>query len=155
MFCPNCTVSSINFKFTGNNEYGQLGIGCGWTQQFGDDLPALVFAEGLIPDTMALGGFHSSFVSTNGSVVCFGENRYGQVRVYCVVVHFWYSVRFLHPQLAYGDTDDRGICNSTYEQITNLPIVDLGAGFRVAQIMAMHEHTCALSTSDELKCWGK
>ena len=104
---------------------------------------------------MALGAYHSCFVSTNGSVVCFGWNQYGQVRVYCVVVHLWYSVRCLYPQLGYGDTDDRGICNSTYEQITNLPTVDLGAGFRVAQIMAMYYHNCALSTSDELKCWGK
>ena len=104
---------------------------------------------------MALGGAHSCFVSINGSVVCFGWNEYGQVRVYCVAVHFWYSVRFLYPQLGYGDIDDRGICNSGNEQIINLSLVDLGEGFRVAQIMAMFYHNCALSTSDELKCWGK
>ena len=104
---------------------------------------------------MALGEYHSCFVSTNGSVVCFGRNHYGQVRVYCVAVYFWYSVRFLHPQLGYEDTDDRGICNSTYEQISNFSPVNLGDGFRVAQIMAMLRHNCALSTSDDLKCWGK
>ena len=104
---------------------------------------------------MALGAYHSCFVSTNGSVVCFGWNQYGQVRVHCVVVHFWYSVRCLYPQLGYGDTVDRGGCNSTDELINKFSPVNLGDGFRVAQIMAMFYHICALSTSDELKCWGK
>ena len=104
---------------------------------------------------MALGWAHSCFVSTNGSVVCFGRNEYGQVRVYCVADYFWYSVRFSYPQLGYGDTVDRGICDSGNEQITNLSPVNLGDDFRVAQIMAMYCHNCALSTSDELKCWGK
>ena len=104
---------------------------------------------------MALGEYHSCFVSSNGSMVCFGENEYGQVRVYCVVVYLWYSVRLLYPQLGYEDTDDRGICDSTYEQISNLTVVNLGASFHVAQSMGMRDHNCALSTNDELKCWGK
>ncbi len=32
--------------------------------------------------------------------------------------------------------------------------IDLGVGFTVTQIVAGHYHTCALSTSDALKCWG-
>ena len=155
MFCSECILSSIPFKFIGRNFYGQLGIGCGWTEQFGDDLPTLDFADGFIPEMMALGEYHSCFVSGNGSVVCFGRNQYGQVRAYCVAVHFWYSVRFLYPQLGYGDIENRGICNSSYEHIHDLPTVDLGAGFRVAQIMGLYRHNCALSTKQELKCWGK
>ena len=130
-------------------------MGCGWTQQFGDNLTALDFADGFIPDMMALGWDHSCFASTNGSVVCFGRNNNGQVRHYCVALYFCNSTLFIHPQLGYGDTDDRGGCDSGYEQINNLSPVDLGAGFRVAQMMGLYFRTCALSTNDELKCWGK
>ena len=72
---------------TGNNVYGQ--IGCEWTQQFGDDLPALEFGNGFVPEMMGMGEFHSCFVSTNGSMVCFGRNNYGQV-LECV----FYIIKF-------------------------------------------------------------
>ena len=36
-----------------------------------------------------------------------------------------------------------------------LPTVDLGRDFQIAQIMIMLRQGCALSSEDELKCWGK
>ena len=103
---------------------------------------------------MALGSEHSCFASTSGSLVCFGINVYGQVRIYRVVVYFWYSMVFSLSQLGYEDTAARGGCDSGYE-LSSLTPIDLGASFRVAQVTSCAHHTCALSTSDELKCWGK
>ena len=147
-----CLVMSL--QFTGRNDYGQLGIDCQWTEQFGDDLPALDFSDGFNPKLMALGGYHSCFVSTNGSMICFGDNQYGQVLLRSMLVDVdLFSLYFL--QLGYGDTVGRGGCGTDYEDISDLSAVDLGSNFQIAQIQMMHDHGCALSTSDELKCWGK
>ena len=56
--------------------------------QFGDSLPILDFGTGFVPEHMGLGQYHSCFVSTNGSVVCFGENDRGQVQVLIVSLAF-------------------------------------------------------------------
>ena len=130
-----CAMSeSQEIKCWGRGDYGQLGIGCGWTQQFGDDLPTLKFAFDFVPQLMGLGRYHSCFVSTNGFMVCTGNNAFGQ--------------------LGYGDTVYRGVCGSTYESLSALEVVNLGQNFEIAQIQIMMWHGCALSSLDELKCWG-
>ena len=65
----------------------------------------------------------------------------------------WNYIFALFRQLGYGDTVDRGGCNP--DAISTLPAVDLGKDFNIAQIAVMHHHACALSTEDELKCWGQ
>ena len=37
----------------------------------------------------------------------------------------------------------------------NLPILDLGSGFRIAKLRCAEGHCCALSTDADLKCWVK
>ena len=147
----------ISLQFTGTNQAGQLGIGCGWTQQFGDDLQPLDFGIRFIPELMDVGGKHSCFASTNGSMVCFGSNGIGQVQyVFTVNVRMLGYLRsFYFHQLGYGDTVNRPKCGTEYADISSLPAIDLGPNFDIAQIMAMKYHTCALSTNDELKCWGE
>ena len=105
-----------------------------------------------------MGGYHSCFVSSNASMVCFGYNSHGQVHVLRVLVCSVYVgilCCFLLHQLGTGDAQSRGICGSSYESISNLTDIDLGTDFKIAQIMMMEKHSCALSTRDELKCWGK
>ena len=58
----------------------------------------------------------------------------------------------LFHQLGYGDSVNRGGCSA---EISTLPPVDLGTDFHIAQIAMMGSHSCALSTEDDLKCWGK
>ena len=71
---------SKSMAFIGNNLYGQLGLCNGYSAcQFGDNLPALDFGTDFVPEMMGLGYVHSCFVSTNGSLKCFGYNFYGQV----------------------------------------------------------------------------
>lgn len=63
-----------------------------------------------------------------------------------VLFPFWH-------QLGYEDTENRGGCGD--ESISDLVTVDLGTDFQIVQIQMMFHHGCALSTNDELKCWGK
>eukprot|EP01083_Nonionella_stella_P012447 35317_1 len=51
----------------------------------------------------------------------------------------------LYGQLGYGDTNNIGIPENQ---------VQLGSGFIPSQITAGGYHTCALSTTDKVKCWG-
>lgn len=58
-------------------------------------------------------------------------------------------------QLGYGDDRDRGKCNTSNEDISNLLDINLGTDFEIQQIEIMQYHGCVLSTENELKCWGK
>ena len=73
-----CSISSTYYGFTGSDGYGQLGH-CGWTNDFGGALPTLEFGNGFVPEFMGMGGYHSCFVSTDWSMICFGWNSRGQV----------------------------------------------------------------------------
>ena len=145
--------------FIGNNIYGQVGLCSGYSEcQFGDNLPALDFGTDFVPEMMSLGYYHSCFVSTNGSLMCFGSNEQGQVQesrslsAFCLFYQLKNFVFALFHQLGYGDSVDRGGCSA---EISTLPPVDLGTDFNIAQIAMMGHHSCALSIEDELKCWGK
>ena len=147
-------------QITGDNGDGQLGIGCGWNYQFGDALPALEFAADFVPEFMGLGD-HSCFLSTNGSMVCFGKNNNGQVRIYTLCAFLFIpcglksGAFLLIRQLGYGDEIDRGECGTAYQNISDLVPIDFGSDFEIAQFMIMYNHNCVLNTNDELKCWGK
>lgn len=83
---------------------------------------------------MGMGVYHSCF-GMNGTLRCFGYNQNGQ--------------------LGYGDSEDRGECGTTYEDVSTLSDINLGTEFHVVQIQMMNAHGCALSSDSELKCWGK
>eukprot|EP01083_Nonionella_stella_P306922 1076844_1 len=76
---------------------------------------------------------HTCALSTSGGVKCFGRNDFGQ--------------------LGLGDSNNRG--NEANEMGDALLEVDFGSGFDVAQITAGAYHTCALSTSGGVKCFGR
>eukprot|EP01083_Nonionella_stella_P003388 9662_1 len=59
----------------------------------------------------------------------------------------------LRGQLGYGDTNDRGDYEN--EMGNDLPIIDLGSSFIPTQITAGSFHTCALSSINTVKCFGK
>ena len=138
-------------------DFGMLGNGCNAANQFANGLIPLIFGDHFIPKTMGMGTYHSCVISTNGSMICFGLNRYGQ--------------------LGYGDTESRG--NGCAKSPESLAAVDLGTGFIPSDLSLHYEHTwyysirmmyifvskilmvslficilSALSTSGELKCWG-
>src|SRR5690606_24221187 len=147
----------------GNNSYGQLGLGdtvdrgTGWLDDpgLGDALPAVVLGDKTVTSISA-GYAHSCALLEDGSVTCWGRNRYGQ--------------------LGYGDTEDRW---QPPLDVTTTPVaplsVDLGGQtasegkgaveppFSVGGVAASGYHSCVLLSprasgtvlaNGNVKCWG-
>ncbi|NVB42010.1 hypothetical protein G6O69_29560 [Pseudenhygromyxa sp. WMMC2535] len=117
----------------GLNFNGQLGLG--HTNRIGDDeLPSDVdpVSLGLPPDTevvdLELGGFHTCALLSDGSVMCWGRNDYGQ--------------------LGLGHANTIGDDDLPSSQA---PVSLPGA---VKQLALGNVHTCALLTGGEVMCWG-
>ncbi|TAN57279.1 hypothetical protein EPN15_04850, partial [Patescibacteria group bacterium] len=105
----------------GNNASGQIGDNS-TTQR---NVPTQV--SGLTAGTVkeiAAGGYHTCALKTNGSVVCWGDNTWGQI----------------------GD-------NSTTQRNVPTQVSGLTAG-TVKEIAAGDVHTCALKTNGSMVCWG-
>ncbi|NVB42009.1 hypothetical protein G6O69_29555 [Pseudenhygromyxa sp. WMMC2535] len=118
----------------GNNGVGQLGLG--HTNFIGDDeLPtdADPVSLGLPPETevidLELGLGHTCALLSDGSVMCWGYNYYGQ--------------------LGLGHTNYIG----DNELPSSQPIVSLPD--TVEQLALGSHHTCALLTGGEVMCWGR
>lgn len=134
-----CVVTQGNELLCwGYNGQGQLGLG--HTSNIGDSSSEM----GNALSTVKLGddfifadyqpfGHSTCVLSTSGKIKCFGYNGQGQ--------------------LGYGHTTNMGTSSATIGN--NLPYVDL-ANFVVAALSngGQTYHHCAVSTNDEVKCWG-
>jgi alpha-tubulin suppressor-like RCC1 family protein len=76
---------------------------------------------------------HTCALFTTGQVKCWGGNNEGE--------------------LGLGDTNNRG--DNAGEMGANLPLVDLGPGTVVNQIVVGGSHSCALLSTGQVKCWGR
>eukprot|EP01083_Nonionella_stella_P146484 460797_1 len=128
---------SNEVKCWGLNDDGQLGLGDtsrrgDESNEMGDSLPQVDLGSTFVPTQIAAGGQFTCALSTNNEVKCWGWSDYGQ--------------------LGYGDSDSRG--DDLGEMGNALPVVDLGNSFTPARIIAGNDHTCVLSTSNEVKCFG-
>eukprot|EP00971_Amphidinium_carterae_P290686 5772381-Amphidinium_carterae.1 len=75
---------------------------------------------------------HTCSLFRSGRVKCFGDN--------------------IHGQLGLGDVEPRG---DDYAELGDLlAFVDLGEGVSAASITCGANHTCALLSNGEVKCWG-
>jgi alpha-tubulin suppressor-like RCC1 family protein len=74
---------------------------------------------------IAAGGAHVCALTTSGGVKCWGANNFGQL----------------------GDNND------TLRQLTVVDVIGLSSGVRA--IAAGERHTCALTDSGGVKCWGR
>eukprot|EP01083_Nonionella_stella_P057436 150778_1 len=134
----NCALSQSNtIKCWGYNMYGQLGLGDinnrgNSANDMGNNLPEVDLGIDFNVTHIVAGGYHTCAVSQSNAIKCWGMNNYGQ--------------------LGLGDMKTRG--NRTNDMGDNLLEVDLGTNFTVTQIVAGQYHTCALSESNSIKCWG-
>eukprot|EP01083_Nonionella_stella_P306103 1070679_1 len=124
-------------KCFGQNNYGQLGYGDNRTRgdnadEMGDSLLPIDLGASFVPKQMTAGWQHTCALSTTNQVKCWGQNKHGQ--------------------LGYGDTHARG--DELNEMGDNLFEIDLGSSFVSMQIVAGYDHTCSLSTTNKVKCWG-
>lgn len=113
----------------GLNTYGQLGLGHQRTIGDNESASEAGYVDlGRPAVEIAVGVAHSCALLDDGSVRCWGRNRYGQ--------------------LGQGNTRDLG----DDEAPASAPTVDLG-GFAVS-ITAGGEHTCAVLETGQVRCFG-
>jgi alpha-tubulin suppressor-like RCC1 family protein len=130
-------AKSGSLRCWGENAEGQLGLGD--TDPRGDDpgemgtnLPPVDLGTGQEPRALAAGWGHACALLKGGSVKCWGHGHRGQ--------------------LGHGDTESRG--DDLGEMGDDLPATLLGTGETAAALAAGWAHTCALSVTGEVKCWG-
>lgn len=108
----------------GGNQYGQIGDGTTTNQL----VPIAV--SGFGPDSgviaVSAGTDHTCALKSNGAVLCWGDNRYGQI----------------------GD-------GSTSSRLVPTAVSGLGTGSDVIAVSAGGDHTCALKLDGALLCWGR
>jgi len=115
----------------GRNDFGQLGHGN--TANIGDNETVFSAGDvdlgpGVMVKDLALGDSHTCALLSTGAVRCWGRNAEGQ--------------------LGYGNTANVG----DNEPINNLANVSLTGAVR--KLVAGAFHTCALTFTGTLRCWG-
>lgn len=114
----------------GANDYRQTGHPLFTTHPVPQQIVSL--GTGRTATQITCGGLHSCALLDNGDVKCWGRNNLGQ--------------------LGLGDTADRGSVEANMGD--NLPTVSLSSTLTTLAVYAGHEHTCALLSDHQLRCWG-
>jgi alpha-tubulin suppressor-like RCC1 family protein len=153
-------------KCWGWNMYGQLGDGTTTSRTTPVDVIGL--GSGVV--AIAAGGHHTCALTTGGGVKCWGWGSGGQLGdgttpvdviglgsgVVAIAAGGWHTCALTagggvkcwgdntHGQLGDGTTTSRR---------TPVDVIGLGSG--VVAIAAGGNHTCALTTSGGVKCWGR
>ena len=119
-------LSNRTLKCWGGNASGEIGIG-----KIGDlsKPPAapVVLGVGRTVKQVALGANHTCAILDNGTVKCWGYNKYGQ--------------------LGYGDKQDRTKPDNK--------TVSLGVGRTAKELTGGYGHTCVILDNGAVKCWGR
>lgn len=118
----------------GANQHGQLGVGTTMnagraTSDLGDALVAVDLA-GDEAAQVSVGAWHSCARTTTGTVKCWGRNHVGQ--------------------LGQDSTDSLGDDGG---ETAGLVAVNVG-GATVASVVSGNNHTCILSDTGAVRCWG-
>ena len=125
----------------GANDHGQLGNGLGTTVTIGDDeepiaLNTRVALPGGRPAVaVAAGDVHTCAILDTGAVACWGEADSGR--------------------LGYGNTTDIGDNETPAANSAHGGLVPLGTGVRAVGITAGYQHTCVVTDTAKVVCWGR
>ena len=89
-------------------------------------------------EPLAMGIYHSCYLSQSGFIGCWGRNDKGQ--------------------LGQGDTKkigDVSVASASSKPMGDLDAIDLGTDQMAKAIATGHNHTCAILQDDSVKCWGQ
>eukprot|EP00551_Chaetoceros_affinis_P006769 CAMPEP_0203676422 /NCGR_PEP_ID=MMETSP0090-20130426/24478_1 /ASSEMBLY_ACC=CAM_ASM_001088 /TAXON_ID=426623 /ORGANISM="Chaetoceros affinis, Strain CCMP159" /LENGTH=443 /DNA_ID=CAMNT_0050542961 /DNA_START=40 /DNA_END=1371 /DNA_ORIENTATION=+ len=125
-----CSIDSLgNLLCWGSNAYGQLGDGTGHSK----NIPTIIPLGGdatyidTYPTQIALGNMHSCAIDNLNSLLCWGDNWYGQLG------DGTYDERKVPTVISLGDNADATFATK----------IALGA-----------DHSCTINNKNSLKCWG-
>jgi alpha-tubulin suppressor-like RCC1 family protein len=136
LFHTCAVVAGGQAKCWGDNRFGQLG---GLSPASGGVVVDVTGAPGNLRG-IAAGGSHTCALTGSGSVSCWGNNKYGQLG----------DSSFLPtPTSAPTRTESAGT-----EPVTPLPSSTPSVSGKASSIAAGHSHTCAVTGSGGVKCWG-
>ena len=135
-------------KCWGDNGYGQLGQGDSTDrgrypassrhshQRYGmASLQPVNLGTGHTAKAISAGAYHTCAVLDNDKTKCWGYNSYGQLGQNNQIRYGAYSITHI-----YG--------------MNNLPIIKTGGDDTVKAVITGSNHSCALLSSDGVKCWG-
>lgn len=125
-------------KCWGQNFYGQLGLGNTTSRgttpgSMGDSLPVVNLGTGRTALMLAAGDSHVCALRDNNSVVCWGQNTYGQLGVSSTIAS------------AVGDAPAEMGDSLSAVFFDGLTPVKIAAGWK---------HTCAVMADGTGRCWG-
>ncbi|MDD5225066.1 MAG: MopE-related protein [bacterium] len=120
-------------KCWGSNFSGELGVGSSTVEKSVVPADVVGLAGGVVAIDATEDGMHSCALLDTGGVKCWGNNRYGQLGI----------GNASGPETCYwGD-----ICSTT-----PMDVVGLSSG--VSAVTTEWKHSCALTDSGGMKCWG-
>jgi alpha-tubulin suppressor-like RCC1 family protein len=165
-------TTSGGVKCWGGNWYGQLGDGT----TIDSSTPVDVVGLSSMVQAISTGGYHSCALTTSGTVKCWGINRYGQLGDGTVTNRYTpINVLGLTTDvlaIAVGGAHTCALIASdgvkcwgnnfvgqlgdgtTLDYIISIPVDVVGLSTGVQEIDAGYFHTCALTDSGVVKCWG-
>ena len=142
-FQQTCAKLSDNTaKCWGSNGFGQLGFGdnSGVYANIGDangegatNLVPISLGTGKTASVVVSGRQNNVILRNDGKIVVFGDNNYGR--------------------LGLGQPAHTG--DDTGEMGTGLTKVNVGTGLLVSKVAMGLQHTCAIMTTGQMKCWGR
>ncbi|MDO9087214.1 MAG: hypothetical protein Q7U53_13490 [Anaerolineaceae bacterium] len=170
----NCALTNPGVvKCWGNNEYGKLGD----TSTTDRHTPVLVGELSIGVKAISAGDYHTCALSLGGAVKCWGKNDYGQLGdgtttrltppvdvfeltngVDEISANYQYTcaltdtggVKYWGDRLFGSNDPDDNFVNTN----SSIPIDVEGLTSGVKSISTGKYHTCAITSTDGVKCWG-
>lgn len=124
-------TETYKVKCFGRNEFGQLGLG--HTNHMGDDEPisSIPYLDlGTNIRKLYSGTYHNCALFTNGTIKCWGDNRYGQLGI--------------------SSTENIG----DNETLATSPNVSISGSAIQMDLSTLSYHACAILDGGNLYCWG-
>lgn len=169
-----CATSQLNETWCwGRNNYGQLGTGDVTSTKV--PVKSVLWTNGRSTSSVVSGGLHSCALANNNSLNCWGRNSQGQLGDGSVIENTTprpvtnlnavdITAGTSHTcgtlvdgsMVCWGSNGDGQLgTTATTDTKSNIPVaVALPAGTKIKEMSAGGNHTCALTFTEEVLCWG-